>query len=107
MDGFKEVKQLRATPITKSNTKFYTWGHKTFNPATDNSQEPYRQDYTGSTDSDTLIANPKTESLERMTVRSIGRWCSIRVLNAQGKCDIVEVSIDGREVKRNVRVAAE
>jgi len=104
-DGFQEVKQLRATPITKSNTTFYTWGHKKFNPATDNALEPERQDYTGTTDSTTGM-DAKTESLERMTIRKLGRWCAIRIINTQGSCDVVEISVEAREAKRNVRVAA-
>ena len=104
--GWKQDKLLRPTPIIKSNTKFYTWAHKTFNPATDDPTEPYRQDYTGTTDTDTGLLNPKTESLERMTIRTVGRWCSIKVINTQGSCDVVEVSVDARETKRNVRIAA-
>jgi hypothetical protein len=114
-DGYNEMKLLTLSPITKDPTKFYTWGHKTF-VAGDDPNEPKRMDYyTGSEtlwsapDMPNLIpgmidlspgiepqmyGGPTTESIERRYIRRQGRWCSIRLENQQGKCDILGVAVD-------------
>jgi hypothetical protein len=114
-DGYNEVKLLTPTPITKDPSKFYVWGHKNFATG-DDPNEPKRQDYyTGSettwvaqdmsnllpgnidllpaVDSEDL-GGPTTESIERRLIRRRGRWCSIRIENERGACDVLGVSVD-------------
>jgi hypothetical protein len=114
-DGYNEEKTLTAAAITKSTTKFYTWGHKDF-VAGDNPDEPKRMDYYLGSETDwvaqdmsnlfpgiidllpgveaEMMGGPLTESVEHRLIRRQGRWCSIRVDNRQGACDVVGVEVD-------------
>jgi hypothetical protein len=48
----------------------------------------------------------KQQSLERFQVRQIGRWCSIRVENTSGKCDVLGVGIEGTPIDETVKAVA-
>jgi len=124
-DGYNEVKALGSI-ITKDTSKFYIWGHPDFPPSSD-PNEPKRQDYyQGETewvaqDMENLlpgfidllpgvvsdeIGGPETESMERRAIRQVSRWCSIRIENEQGRCDILGVAVDSMAVRRDTMVAA-
>ena len=53
-------------------------------------------------DEPTLI----TETLERPSIRQTGRWCSLRIANTTGICNVIGAGVDGLSAKNNVRVAA-
>jgi hypothetical protein len=127
-DGYNEIKNLTpAGMITKDPSKFYTWGHKDF-VSGDDADEAKRQDYyTGSETTwvaqdmgnlfpgtidllpavdPEMLGGPTTESLERRMIRQVGRWCSIRIDNRQGTCDVLGIAVEMEEKERVVRVAA-
>jgi hypothetical protein len=95
-DGENEEKLLTLAPITKNPNKSYLWGR------TPIGGEAKKEDYFASD----YTADPQTQSLERRLIRQTGRWCSIRISNTQGICDIHEVSVDAQEKQNVVRVAA-
>jgi len=127
-DGAFEEKLLTPAPITKDRTKFYTWGHADFDPVTGDPKEPKRLDYSEASlgwagqDFEALPADIyftlpgdtiekhdseiSTESLERRMIRLVGRTCSIRIANTQGRCNVLGVGVDGLTTKNYVRVAA-
>jgi hypothetical protein len=135
MDGVNEEKVLLPV-ITKSLTKFYTHGKADFNPATDDPNQPYREDYEivqppatnenvaiedfeqlaagtiqtlPATSLVTLLQQPivqKQQTFERRIIRDTGRWCSIRVANTQGICEVTGVSVEGTEYAQGVKTAA-
>src|SRR5581483_5377947 len=112
-DGYNEEKQLAT--VTKNRLRFYMHGRGLFNPATDDPTEPRREDYSIAENKyatedfeelpdgqmlfmpGTSIVNSgvKQQSLERFQVRQNGRWCSIRIANSSGQCDVLGVSVGG------------
>jgi hypothetical protein len=125
-DGYNEEKFLGSTTISKSISKFYPFLHKRFDPATDDPNEPLREDYyqgetewIGTEFADLLpgpidllpaveaemFGGPTQETIERRAIRLLGRWCSIRVQNINGACDIIGCSIESEERRRSLRVA--
>jgi hypothetical protein len=48
----------------------------------------------------------KQESLERFQVRQLGRWCSIRVENNSGQCDVLGIGVEGIPIEETVKVVA-
>jgi hypothetical protein len=48
----------------------------------------------------------KQQSLERMAVRQNGRWCSIRVENSRGQCDILGIGLDGIRAQEGLKTVA-
>lgn len=125
-DGVNEVQPLYQEPLTKDNLKFYPHGYPAFNPATDDPLEPKREDYSNRTDefdiSDftefqagplpyipaTLVIDdtPEQQSLESFSIRQRGRWCSLRIENSNGTCNILGTSVSGRGVSDALRVKA-
>jgi hypothetical protein len=122
-DGYNEQKLITFVLVTKSTSKFYQFGHPDFDPATMSPDEPYRQDYyQGETDwvgqdmnnllpgaidllpavESDMIGGPTTESLERRAIRAMGRWCSVRIQNTQGVCDILGCEVEVEERKRSL-----
>jgi hypothetical protein len=57
----------------------------------------------GTTESVTI---PAQQSLERFKLRKSGRWCSIRIENSRGNCNIGGVAVEGIPVKETVKVIA-
>jgi hypothetical protein len=126
VDGAYEEKVLTPTPITKDPTQFYVWGHKSFNDTTDDPTEQKRKDYSlislgyaaqdfESMDQGPILNLPPTdfqvdttltESMERRTIRQLGRWCALRIENTQGQCNVIGAGVDGIDSKNFVRVAA-
>ena len=126
-DGYNEEKLVTPEPITKSRLKFYPHDHADFDPATGDPVEELREDYsTGNTgdfacqDYESLsvgpvdaipgtpipVAGPKQQALERVSLRQNGRWCSLRIANSQGACDVLAVGIDSVPVLDTVRRVA-
>lgn len=128
VDGAFEEKLLTPAPITKDRTKFYTWGHPDFVAPDSDPTEQKRQDYSFDTlgfagqdfealaegvyttlppvDMEESEVQALTQSLERRMIRQTGRWCSIRVANTQGQCNVLGVGVDALTSKNYVRVAA-
>jgi hypothetical protein len=122
-DGYNEQKYTSLIPLTKNPNKSYLF----YNPGL-GADSPYKEDYyTGSEttwvgqDMDNILpgfidrlpgvdpeelGGPETESLERRPLRVMGRWCSIRIENRQGVCDILGCSVDMRETRSDVLPAA-
>ena len=122
-DGYFEEKMLTPSPVTKDLNKFYVWGHPDFTGSPFDEQK--RQDYYTGTEADwpaTEMANaialggsidlppgvnalmaggPKTQSTETRQIRRMGRWCSIRIQNTQGACDIVGVAVEYQGARRD------
>jgi hypothetical protein len=126
-EGFNEEKLLTPTPIEKSRLKFYTEGHADYNPLTDDATEPKRKDYSLIDFSElaiedfeelpdgplsvlpgtpTVTPGDKQQSLERYTVNTNGRWCSLRIENDQGSCDLLSVTMEGNAIQDTRRTAA-
>jgi len=123
-DGFNELKHLAS--VTKNRFEFYVQGHKRFDPATDDPDEPHREDY-AITDTPSaiedfellpdgplafipatslLFTGDKQETLEKFQVRQDGRWCSIEIENTSGQCDILGVSVDAITSQEGIRTLA-
>jgi hypothetical protein len=124
-DGYNEESFIAM--ITKDPLKYYSWFYPDVQ-LPDQENVPFRQDYyTGSETTwvaqdmenilpgtiDTLpgvdaeeLGGPSTESTERAKTRITGRWCSIRVNNFQGKCDIVGISVEAMPARTDYTVAA-
>jgi hypothetical protein len=124
-DGFNEEKLLGT--ITKDRAEFYIHGHKLFDPAVDNPDEPKREDYSSGTPSEFatedfedlplgpiaqlpgtpgLIVGNKQQSLERFLVRSNARWCALRIENNSGQCDLLSVGVESVPAVTTARTAA-
>ncbi len=123
-DGYNEEKQLAT--VTKNRLRFYMHGRGLFNPATDDPTEPRREDYSIAENKyatedfeelpdgqmlfmpGTSIVNSgvKQQSLERFQVRQNGRWCSIRIANSSGQCDVLGVSVEGIAAQSATRTMA-
>jgi hypothetical protein len=111
-DGVNEEKLVKT--ITKDRKRFYVHGHKEFDVLTDDATEPKRQDYSTQDEGvaiedfedlpdGVLLSIPPTplvftgvkqQSLERFPVRQNGRWCSLRIENTNGQCDVLGVAVD-------------
>jgi hypothetical protein len=127
-DGYNEQSLIFPTPITKNVVLFYKASHPVF-VSGDDPNEAKRQDYnTGSEalwPAPQLLANnlygpidmlpnvdsqmpggPKQEALQRNIMRVMGRWCSIRISNTQGCCDILGVSVDVEEKRSDLLTLA-
>jgi hypothetical protein len=124
-DGFNEQKVLTPTPITKRRFKFYTHGHADFDGTTD-PDEPKREDYSisdfefAATGFEGLLEGPimflpaagsyveapAQQSLERIQVRTNGRWVSLRIENTSGRCDLLAVAVEGIAGNVETRTAA-
>jgi hypothetical protein len=124
-DGHNETKLLTRPPIVKNRLKFYPHGHADYDGTT-NPDEPRREDYSV-TDFDYAVETfeglpvgtinqlpatggyvdaPAQESLERIPIRTNGRWVSIRVENISGRCDLLAVAIEGIASNMETRTAA-
>lgn len=125
-DGVNEEKQVKT--IIKDRTRFYVHGHKRFDVLADDATEAKREDYSVSDSDDgvaiedfedlpdgvilsipptpLLFSGTKQQSLERMPVRQNGRWCSIRVENTNGQCDVLGVAVDAIPSMEGTRVVA-
>ena len=125
-DGWNEVKNLTPTPITKDRLKFYPHAHPDYD-GTGDPNEPGREDYSTvdftqvAEDFESLIEGPidtlpassgaykdaiSQESLERLPIRTNGRWVSIRVENVSGRCDLLAVGVEGIPSNMETRTAA-
>lgn len=134
-DGVNEEKNLTPIPITKNQLALYTHG-RTFNPATDDPNEPYREDYaiTQPIIPDTNVAiedfedlpvgtilqlpatdivqffqgpmSQKQQSTERRLARVTGRWVALDIENKQGICEVISTSMEGTQTSNNIRTAA-
>lgn len=125
-DGVNEVKELAV--VTKDRTKFYVHGHKDFDPATDDPNEPKREDYSIGGDFELFagedfenlpegpidflpptgapVPGPKQQSLERFQVRQNGRYCQIEIESTSGQCDVLGVGVDAIPAQEGVKVVA-
>lgn len=123
-DGYNEEKVVKT--ITKDRTKFYVHGHKDFDVLTDDATEPKRQDYSVEDEGvaledfedlplGVLLSIPPTpltfngikqQSLERFPVRQNGRWCSLRIENTNGQCDVLGVAVDAIPSMERTRAVA-
>lgn len=123
-DGVNEEKLL--TTITKDKNKFYTFGKADYNPLVDAADAPYREDYSTTLsnaagedfeelpDGDIFYlpgssfeqAVVKQQTLERFQIRQPGRWCSIRIENTSGQCDILGIQVEGIPSQETVRRVA-
>ena len=127
MDGAFETKNLTPTPITKDRNTFYQHGHAPFNVLTDDPEEIKRQDYSivaiddfAGDDYEDLpvgpisfipgtspeVVGPMQESVERLLVRSFGRWCSLSVENDQGVCEVTGAAVESTHAMNTGRTAA-
>jgi hypothetical protein len=125
-DGFAEEKNLTPVPITKDRTKFYQHGHAPFNVLADDPDEIKREDYSIISldnsigdDFEDLPEGPITfipgtsppvvgdqqESLERLLVRSFGRWCALRVENNNGSCEVTSAGVESTSAMNTGKVA--
>jgi hypothetical protein len=126
MDGYNEVKNLTPIPISKPPAQYYTFAHPPFSPAL--IESPYRKSYYTGSETEwvaqdmsnllpgridllpgvqsEMLGGPKTESMERLSVRTFGRWCSIRISNTRDQCDIVGCSVDLQEARRHTHTLA-
>lgn len=126
-DGFNEEKLLTPVPITKDRTRFYQHGHKNFDVLTDDPLEQKREDYSivaidnfAAEDFEDLsvglidripgtspaVAGPQQETLERLLVRSLGRFCAFRIENSQGVAEITSVGVESVPAMNVNRTAA-
>jgi hypothetical protein len=127
-DGFNEEKNLTPIPLTKNRLRFYQFEHKDFNVLTDDPTEQKREDYSlmnsddqAADDFENLPVGPITfipatnptnvegnsqESTERFLVRSFGRWCALRVENANGSCEVNVSGIESVPAVNTNRTAA-
>ena len=48
----------------------------------------------------------KQQSLERFQVRQNGRWCSLRIQNSQGQCDVLGVGIEAIQIQEGIKTVA-
>jgi hypothetical protein len=117
MDGVNEEKMLTPEPITRNRLTFYPHGHAEFVPGVDDPNEPYREDYSAgelidfsgedfmnlpvgpikelpATAGFTVSQAPQQQSLERLSVRTKGRWCSLRVENESGTCEVLATGVE-------------
>jgi hypothetical protein len=46
------------------------------------------------------------QSLERFQIRQVGRWCSIRIANESGQCNIGGVAVEGIGIEESIKVIA-
>jgi hypothetical protein len=128
-DGVAEEEQIAS--FTKDPTVSYVHGR---GPTTVDPTAPKLQDYSGAAgavqgefvgqDFEGLVVGsisqlpPVTgaertgllglaqQSLERFKLRKSGRWCSIRIENSKGQCNIGGVAVEGIPVKETVKVIA-
>jgi hypothetical protein len=124
-DGVNEEKEVAR--ITKDRNKFYQHGHAPFDISTDDPEEQKRMDYS-ITGSDNFVADdyedlpagpiefiPATsppvlgqfqQSLERMLVRSFGRYLSFRVENTEGAIEVTGIGVESTPAMNSTRTAA-
>jgi hypothetical protein len=125
-DGVGEQKHIAT--FTKDPTASYVHGR---GPTTVDPAAPKLQDYSGAglgefvgQDFEGLVVGsitqlpavagaggsgflaPAQQSLERFKLRTTGRWCSIRVENTRGNCNIGGVAVEGIPVRETVKVVA-
>jgi hypothetical protein len=113
-DGVNEAKALTPTPVTKDARKFYPHAHPDFNPATDDPLEARRKDYSDAEPSDfagedfenlpigpisripptIVMMGPHQQSLERPSIGVNARWCSLRIENTNGVCDVLSAGVE-------------
>ncbi len=126
-DGYNEEKLVTPEPITRSRLKFYPHDHADFNVGAGDPNEQLREDYSTGNDGNFAcqdyeslsvgpvdaipgtpipVAAPKQQALERVPLRQNGRWCSLRIENAQGACDVLAIGIDSVPVLDTVRRVA-
>ncbi len=126
-DGHAEEKNLTPEPITKDRTKFYQHGHKDFDVLTDDPNEIKREDYSivdldnfASDDFEDLPVGPisfipatsplvvgnSQQSLERFLVRSWGRWCSLRIENNSGSCEVTSAGVESTRAMNTGKTVA-
>jgi hypothetical protein len=126
-DGHNEEKNLTPVPLTKSPDKYYTFGRGDFVQGVDDQNDQKREDYSTEgidvfagedfenlTVGEILFIPPTStptatgsqqESVERLLVRSFGRWCALRVENNQGVCDVVAAGVESRHAMNTGKVA--
>jgi len=126
-DGVNEVKALTPLPLTKDRRKFYQHGHKDWGSG-DDPLEPKRQDYSVMEISDyqgldfddlpigpitdvpgtsvSMTAGPRQQTLERFSVRTNGRWVSLRIENKSGVCDVLSVGVEATRSAMETKTAA-
>jgi hypothetical protein len=121
-----DEEQPIVTDLTKSRTLSYVHGR---GPTTVDPSAPKLQDYsTGAEDEAFVIqdfealpvgdisvlpevnsiigTSPAQQSLERFQIRQVGRWCSIRVENKSGNCNIGGVAVEGIPIEETIKVIA-
>jgi hypothetical protein len=127
-DGVNEEKPLAL--VTKDWQRFYVHGHPRFDSDTDDPNEPKRQDYSvgsgsagnfvgqdfellpdgGITDLPatpaTVYSGIKQQSMERFQIRQNGRWCSLRIENSNGQCDVLGVAVEAIPAQELTRPVA-
>jgi hypothetical protein len=124
-DGVNEEKELAA--LTKDRTRSYVHGRADFNPDTDDPNTPRREDYSlipaldfAGEDFELYNAGPitflagtpiafngvKQQALERFQIRQNGQWCSLRIANTNGQCDVLSVEVEGRATQETIKVIA-
>jgi len=123
-DGFNEEKLIAA--ISKDRNQFYQHGHPPYDGS--NPKEPKRQDYSDQPSDyvqiedfeelplgqiNTIPETPpgsfngiKQQSLERLSVRQIGRRCSLRIEGFSGQTDIVAVGVEAQVAQETARTVA-
>lgn len=125
-DGWNEVKDLTPNPITKDRLKFYPHAHPDYDGTTDPNEEK-RRDYSTiefnevAEDFEGLVEGPidrlpasagayvdaiAQESLERIPIRTNGRWVSLRIENTSGRCDLLAAGVEGIPSTMETRTAA-
>lgn len=111
-EGVSESTTL-ATSMTKDRTKYYLHGVADFTLTNANGDfsNRGRKDYHVES-GDSILSNSswnptlKQDSLERFPIRARGRGCSIKISNAQGRCDVVSVGFGGRTAQRSIKQGA-
>jgi hypothetical protein len=112
--------------VTKDPRKFYPHAHRDFDPLTDDPLEPGRKDYSEREPTDfagedfqtlpigpisripptTVLMGPHQQSLERFSIRVNARWCSLRIENTNGVCDVLSAGVEAVPSAMETKTAA-
>jgi hypothetical protein len=124
-DGWNEKKLLTINPITKDRFKFYPHGFPDYD-GTLPADYPKREDYSvtefayAAEDFEALLPgpieqlpatggyvdSPAQQTLERLPIRTNGRWVSLVIENLSGRCDVLAVGVEGIAGNMENRTAA-